>query len=151
MALITSTAFVLAGCNLPRDADGTLARVQNGALHLGVADDSPWVVVQGRVVSGYESALVSQLAGELHARIETTHGAEADLFEKLHKRDLDIVIGGFTSDSPWKTQVAFTKGYHKDREGKDHVLALPRGENAWLVRVEQFLHANEQQLKAIPQ
>jgi polar amino acid transport system substrate-binding protein len=151
MAAIAGMVLAVAACGLPRDADGTLARVQNGVLRLGVADDSPWVVVEGQSVSGYEPALVSQLAGEMHARIETTRGAEAELFEKLHQRDLDMVIGGFTSDSPWKTQIAFTRAYHKDQKGKDHVLALPPGENAWLVRVEQFLQANEQKLKAIPQ
>jgi polar amino acid transport system substrate-binding protein len=144
-------AVTLLSCSLPRDADGTLQHVQNGALRLGVADDSPWVVVQNRNASGYEPTMVSELAGQLHARIETTHGSEAQLLEKLHDRKLDIVIGGFTSDSPWKTQVAFTKPYHKDASGKDHVLALPPGENAWLVRVEQFLHENEQKLAAIPQ
>jgi polar amino acid transport system substrate-binding protein len=95
--------------------------------------------------------MVSELAGQMHARIETTHGSEAQLFEKLHKRELDMVIGGFTRDSPWKTQVAFTQPYHRDRDGKDHVLALAQGENGWLMRVEQFLHDNEQKLEAIPQ
>jgi polar amino acid transport system substrate-binding protein len=151
MAVSAAPGLGLVSCSLPHDPDGTLQRVQNGALRLGVADDSPWVVVQGRNVSGYEPALVAQLAGQLHARVETSHGSEAQLFEKLHDRKLDLVIGGFTSDSPWKTQVAFTKSYHKDASGKDHVLALPPGENAWLVRVEQFLHDNEQKLEAIPQ
>src|SRR4051812_25825549 len=82
MAMAVAAALAVLSCGLPRDSDGTLDRVQNGVIRLGVADDSPWVVVAGQSVSGYEPAIVGQLAREMRARVETTHGPEARLFEK---------------------------------------------------------------------
>ncbi|HEY4670468.1 MAG TPA: transporter substrate-binding domain-containing protein [Gemmatimonadaceae bacterium] len=148
--LIVATGFVSA-CGLPHDAEGTLPRVQNGVMRVGISADSPWVVQAGGSVSGYEAQIVTQLAAQLHSRIETHAGSESELLEKLHKQNLDIVIGGLTDDSPWKKSLALTRPYHEDREGKKHVLALPPGENAWLLTVERYLRDNEERLKAIPE
>jgi hypothetical protein len=90
--------------------------------------------------AGSEPQLVAELARQLNARVTFVSGSETRLLESLHRRELDLVAGGFTDDSPWKGQVAFTKPYRKDPDGKGHVLALPPGENAWLVRVEKYLH-----------
>jgi len=120
-------------------------------MRVGVSADSPWVVQSGGAVGGYEARMVVELADQLHSRIETYPGSESELLEKLHKQNLDIVIGGLTDDSPWKKSLALTRPYHEDKEGKKHVLALPPGENAWLLRVERYLHENEQRLKAIPE
>ena len=142
---------LFSACGIPRDSDGALKRIQNGTLRVGVADDPPWVIVQDSSVSGIEPTLVTELARELNAKIETVHGSETRLLEGLHRRELDIVIGGFTQDSPWKRDVAFTRPYHDDKDGRKHVLALPPGENGLLMRVEQFLHDNETRLKGLPE
>ena len=145
-------AFVLVtGCGLPKDADGALDKIRNGTLRVGIAENPPWVVVNGVEVSGVEPQLVAELAGRLNARIKNVYGSETLLLEGLHRRELDVVIGGFTADSPWKRDVALTKPYHEDRSKRQHVLALPPGENAWLMEVERFLHDNEAKLKALPE
>jgi ABC-type amino acid transport substrate-binding protein len=144
-------SLLFLGCGIPRDSDGALKRIQNGTLRVGVADDPPWVVVQDTSVSGIEPTLVTELARQLNARVETVHGSETRLLEGLHRRELDIVIGGFTQDSPWKRDVAFTRSYHDDKDGRKHVFALAPGENGLLMRVEQFLHQNESRLKGLPE
>jgi ABC-type amino acid transport substrate-binding protein len=133
-------AAAAAGCTLPRDSDGTLDRVRGKTLRVGLADSPPWVVARGDSVSGVEVRLVGALAEELHARPEWHRGSESGLLEALHERELDVVVGGLTADSPWAKRVAFTEPYQTEAGGKKkHVLALPPGENAWLVHVERFL------------
>lgn len=140
--MVTGLVLVVATCNLPRDADGTLDRVQNGVIRVGLAHNPPWVVTSG-TQAGFEPQLVAGLARQLNAKTAFVNGSETRLLESLHRRELDLVVGGFTDDSPWKGQVAFTKPYRKDPDGKGHVLALAPGENAWLVRVEKFLQENK--------
>jgi ABC-type amino acid transport substrate-binding protein len=140
-----------AACGIPRDSDGALERIQNGTVRIGVAYNPPWVVVQDTSVSGIEPTLVTELARQLNAKVQTVHGSETRLLEGLHRGELDLVIGGFTQDSPWKRDVAFTRPYHEDKDGRKHVFAVAPGENALLMRVEQFFHQNENRLKALPE
>ena len=147
---LTFACALIAGCDLPRDSEGTLDRVRGGTLRVGFAVDTPWVVDSSGMAGGVEGRIVASLARGLGARIEWTHGHESELLTALHDRELDIVVGGLTADSPWKEKVAFTKPYHVDsgwvvrsrkakkREEK-HVLALAPGENGFLVHVERFL------------
>jgi polar amino acid transport system substrate-binding protein len=146
-----TVCFIWLGCSLPRDADGTLDRVKNGVIRIGVAPNGPWVGLSGGQLSGYEGTIAAELAKQLNASLQVHPGAESTLLEQLHERKLDLVIGGLTADSPWKQQVAMTTPYHRDKGGKDHVLALAPGENKWLVRVDRYIHDNEQRLKAIPE
>ena len=148
---LSAAFFLLVGCGLPRDADGALDKIRNGTLRVGIAENPPWVIVTGTEVSGIEPQIVAELAGQLNSRVKNVHGSETLLLEGLHRRELDVVIGGFTDDSPWKRDVALTKPYHEDRQKRKHVLALPPGENAWLMQVERFLHDNEAKLKALPE
>jgi polar amino acid transport system substrate-binding protein len=133
----------MAACDLPRDADGTLARVKGGAVRVGVIVDPPWVVDSGSDVSGVEAALAQGIAHELGARVAWVRGPAPKLMLALRDRQLDLVIGGLTSHLPWKQEVAFTRPYYRDHE--QHVLAAPPGENAWLVIVERYLrqHGSE--------
>ena len=148
---IVAVVLFLGACGIPRDSDGALDRIRNGTLRVGIAENPPWVVVKDSAISGIEPALVGELARQLNARVETVYGSETRLLEGLHRRELDLVIGGFTVDSPWKRDVAFTKPYHEDKDGRQHAFAVAPGENGWLVRVERFLHENESRLKALPQ
>lgn len=139
-----------AACGLPRDSDGTLERVRGGTIRVGFAIDTPWVTDSAGMAGGVEGRIVHGLARSLGARVEWTHGHESELLTALHDRELDLVVGGLTTDSPWKARIAFTKPYHVDsgfvvrsmkakRREEKHVLALPPGENGWLVYVERFL------------
>ncbi|HEX2717838.1 MAG TPA: ABC transporter substrate-binding protein [Gemmatimonadaceae bacterium] len=137
-------------CGLPRDSDGTLDRIRGGTMRVGFAVDTPWVTDSSGMAGGVEGRIVNGLARSLGARVTWTHGHESELLTALHDRELDLVVGGLSADSPWKKHVAFTKPYHVDsghvvrslkakRREEKHVLALPPGENGWLVYVERFL------------
>jgi polar amino acid transport system substrate-binding protein len=130
----------LSSCGLPRDADRTLDRVRGGALRVGVSDHPPWVTIHDERMDGIEPRLVAELARGLGARPVWRRGAESELLDALHRRELDIVVGGLTDDSPWKGQVALTRPHFTDTvTGRAHVLAVSPGENAFLVHVDRFL------------
>ena len=101
------------GCQLPRDPEGTLRRVENGTLRVGVIHDPPWAdVSNGGRATGVEVALVEALAAELGATVEWVPGGEGRLLESLERRELDLVVGGLTHKTPWKSRVALTRPYH---------------------------------------
>jgi ABC-type amino acid transport substrate-binding protein len=133
---------LLAGCHFPDDPDGTLDRVHNGRLRAGLSVRGPWTrVVDGRP-AGPEARLIEDFAAELNAQIEWTVGSESDLLAALERRDLDLVVGGLTDDTPWRDRIGLTEPYLKLENGgrtERHVIAVAPGENRWLMRVETFL------------
>jgi len=153
-AALVPLLLLTVACNLPRDPDRTLNRVTHGTMRVGIVHNPPWVIDSGIDVTGVEAAIVKGLAHELGARVEWERGPAPRLFEKLHDRELQLLIGGFTDTLPWRQQVAFTRPYYESPAPRDappsrrgnterHVLAAAPGENAWLVRVEQALHARQ--------
>jgi polar amino acid transport system substrate-binding protein len=112
LALAPSLAAL--GCDLPRDADGTLSRVRGGTLRVGVVENPPWVTDSAGGVGGVEGAFVAELARGLGARPAWVRGPESRLLQSLQRRELDLVVGGLTDDVPWKQAVAFTKPYYTD-------------------------------------
>ncbi|MGQ9367752.1 transporter substrate-binding domain-containing protein [Azospirillum sp. ST 5-10] len=101
----------VAACDLPRDPESTLDRVNGGTLRVGVVGAAPWTVVGDGGIGGIEAALVKDLAAELGARVQWVHGSQGELLASLERFDLDLVIGGLTGDSPWKRRVALTRPY----------------------------------------
>ena len=205
------------GCGVPRDPEKTLEQVTGGVVRVGITGSDPWTALEGPEPTGVEVELVKQFAATVDARIEWVEGSESDVFEALEVREIDLAIGGFTSESPWAGKVAFThpyitvpavvgvpqgepipadidglevaveRGSHlagilektdarpvevddlasadgaaavenyllddldlKDTEIRldesDHVMAVPNGENAWLVRLERFLLTREAEI-----
>ena len=138
-------ALALAGlvgaCNLPRDPDDTLKRVENGELRVGVAIHPPWTTDSAGAFGGVEPAMVRALAGQLRARVRWTPGGESVLMPELHERKLDLVIAGLDAATPWAAQVGITRPYHwvTEPEKRELVWAVAPGENAWQMRVERFL------------
>jgi ABC-type amino acid transport substrate-binding protein len=123
-------------CGFPRDPDGTLDRVRGGVLRVGYSENAGWISDTG----GVERAMVNELAASLGAHVEWTRGSESPLFEKLHKRELDLVVAGLTDDGSWARLAAPTKSFYTEPGTlKRHVWATSPGENAWLVEVEHFL------------
>jgi polar amino acid transport system substrate-binding protein len=109
IVLLVSTA-----CDLPRDADHTLDRIQGGELRAGFIDNPPWVSSSGGRLQGVEVQLVSQAASDLKAKLVWVSGTESDLLKSLHGRELDLVVGGLDPKSPWGKKVAFTRPYYVD-------------------------------------
>jgi ABC-type amino acid transport substrate-binding protein len=129
-------------CDMPADAEGTLARVRGSTMRVGVTEHPPWDSIAGDSVSGVEPRLIARLASQLGTRVRWRRGSESELLDALERRELDLVAVGLTDDSPWNGRVAFTRPYATDRAGHHHVLALSSGENAWLVTVERFLESH---------
>lgn len=115
LTLILSLMLV-AGCNsLPRDPVGTLKRVQGGRLRVGLVESPPWVVCNGSEPSGAEVALVRQLAQELNTTPEWHWGGEQQQMEALEHYELDLVVAGLDTETPWKKSVGLTSPYFEER------------------------------------
>ncbi len=133
--------LLLTSCGLPRDPEGTLDRVQGKFMRVGVVESAPWTIVEeDGDRAGVEVELIRGLAAELGAEIEWIDGPEAEIFESIELGNLDLAIGGFTADNPWSSKVSFIQPYFTLGEDQ-HVMAVPHGENAWIVRVERYLRS----------
>jgi ABC-type amino acid transport substrate-binding protein len=146
--LLAALAFIgLAGCDLPRDPNGTAHRVEGGVLRVGVSENRPWVRFDGPEPQGVEPALVRELAAEQHARVVWVRNGETPLLKALGDRELDLVIGGLLADSPWAGQLGVTRPYLQ--LGRDqHVWLTQSGENQWLLRLDRFLAAHKDEALA---
>jgi ABC-type amino acid transport substrate-binding protein len=142
--LVVVTSVLPAGCGVPRDPEGTLDRVRGGTLRAGVSVREPWTRLHDGRPAGVEAALLREFADELGARVEWTVGSESELFAALERRELDVVVGGLTEDTPWRDRVGLT-GRYLDR----HVMAVPPGENGWLMCLERFLYAREERVREL--
>jgi len=148
LALVCLSAVLLIGCDaIPRDSAGALNRVRGGELRVGVADHPPWVRFEDGRVAGLEPELIEAWAKRLGARVSWKHGAEAELIEALHRREVDVLAAGLDSKTPYQPELGLTQPYIEveDRHGskKKHVLAVTPGESALLFSLDQFLAAQD--------
>ncbi|MFN2587303.1 MAG: substrate-binding periplasmic protein [Actinomycetota bacterium] len=219
LRVIVAAAAVLSSCGLPRDPEGTLARVAGGTMRVGVTENPPWAVLGAHGPGGVEVEIVELFARELGAEVEWHDGSAEELAAALEVRELDLLIGGLESTSGLAAHASLTHPYLTtqvvvavppgtgtgdiaglevavetateeagildktdavpvrvddvtDVEGPvavdgyllddleledtgvrlsevDHVMAVPHGENAWLVRLERFLLDHERAIHRI--
>lgn len=142
-------ALLLTACGIPRDPEGTLERVQGSSMRVGIAEHDPWTSLRDGP-SGIEVELVEAFARDLDAEIEWVEGAESEVLESIELGNLDLAIGGFTADDPWASRVSFIQPYYVLGENQ-HVMAVPHGENAWIVRLERFLRTRLDQMPELLQ
>jgi polar amino acid transport system substrate-binding protein len=109
--LLLLVALLAAGCEYPRDPEGTLDRVRGGVMRVGVTHVDPWVKLDGATPSGVEVELLQRFADTLDAEIEWVEGSESDLMEALHGRQLDVVVAGLTRRSEWQRVAALTRPF----------------------------------------
>jgi polar amino acid transport system substrate-binding protein len=123
MALVAVAllAVLVGGCGVPRDPESTLDRVRGGTLRAGITASEPWTTLDDGRPGGVEVELVERFASELGARVEWVDGSEADLIGALEVRELDLVVGGLTADTPWQSKAAITRSYATTRV----VVAVP--------------------------
>lgn len=139
LAFVLLSTALLAACDYPRDAEGTLERVKsNGVLHVGASVREPWVVASADDVSGTDASLVEGFAASLGANVQWMRGSESELVDALADRDIDVMIGGLRKDSPWVSEAAATEPY-----GGERVMLVPAGENALLLALDRFLAKSE--------
>jgi polar amino acid transport system substrate-binding protein len=122
-----AAVLAIAGCQFPTDTEGTLDRVRDGTLRVGVTPADPFVILAaGSEPEGVEPELVRRFAERLGAEVEWVPGSEAELMGALHGRQLDIVITGLTRKSPWQAEVTLTRPYLNTQS----VVAAPDEETA---------------------
>ncbi|QNF31535.1 transporter substrate-binding domain-containing protein [Adhaeribacter swui] len=138
--------FIISAChNFPRDPDKTLEKVKNGTLLVGYSENPPWVIKTNAAPTGLEAELIKEFAQTQQAKVIWVNDTEQDLFEKLEKQELHLVIGGITDKNSWKSKISFTRPYYQIPKEK-HVMAVIKGENAFTVALETFLHRQEANL-----
>lgn len=133
----------LAGCGItiPADPDGTLEAVSGAELRVGTSPDGDLVDVEGGDPTGPVVDLVEGFAADIDARTEWTVASEETLVTMLESGDLDLIAGGITVDTPWVDKAGVTRGYPgiDGAHGRELVMLVPLGENAFLSALERFL------------
>lgn len=126
----------VSGCErYPRDPERSLERaIERGTLRVGLSEARPWVTSDGDFPGGVEVALIEGFARELGVEPEWRWGSLEEHVLALERFELDVVAGGVTKENPWTKRVAPTRPYYEK-----HLLMVPPGENALLVRLERHL------------
>jgi len=142
---MTFLVLGVSGCsNLPRDPEHTLENVRKQhRLRVGLSEHPPWVVRTSGEPAGAEVDAIRTLASELGAKPEWRWGTENQLMRAAKEFELDVVLCGLDADTPWSKEVGLTRPY----VGKQ-VIAVPPGENGWIVHLEDFLARHRSQLEA---
>ena len=138
---------LLACDTFPKDPDKTLTQVRTSSLRVGYSDNPPWVLKTAGVPGGIEPGLIKAFAQAQDIRIEWVNDSEQDLMEQLAKRELHLVLSGLLHTSPWSQEVSFTRPYLK-RGKEKRVMGVLKGENAFILELEQYLLSQEEKLKA---
>lgn len=139
--------LLLTGCaaSYPADPHGTLDRVTGSVLRVGISHNEPFVSVAGPAPSGREVELVEDYAATLDAEVQWTADGEEELVDQLEHGRLDMMVGGLTDKTPWQQKVGLTRPYTQttDEFGQteQHVMAVRKGENAFLLDLDEFLQA----------
>lgn len=139
----------LVGCSghYPADPEGSLDRLSGGTLRVGVSHQPPWTDTSGdhteQDPGGIEADIIRDYAESIDADVEWHTGGEERLIKLMSERELDIVIGGLTSKSPWSSDSAITTSYAEslgvDGKTTKHSMAVQMGENAFMTSLERFL------------
>lgn len=131
---------IAAGCGkFPKDPEKTFAKVENGILKVGITHHPPFTIVKDSGnYAGNEVELVKHFARAVNSKIEWIHLTEEELFHRLKNHEIDLIIGGITDKSPWKKHAGFSVPYLK-MDKNSYVMAVPPGENAFLMRLDRFL------------
>lgn len=140
-ALTLSAALAGCGLTIPTDPDGTLDAVTGGDLRIGTSPDGELVEIADGTPSGSIVDLVDDFADSIHAEPDWTVASEETLVTMLEAGDLDLIAGGITAETPWVEKAGVSRGYTgiDGADGREIVMLVPLGENAFLSALERFL------------
>lgn len=127
----------LSGCDsLPRDAARTHEKVTaRGALNVAI--------VPGTRDADPALALLRRYAQARGARLSVEAVAGEAALRRLSEGKIDAVVGDFSRQSPWKTEVALSKPLTRKEpdDGKQPVLRIARrnGENGFILATDRMI------------
>ena len=139
LALIAG--LLVAGCDLPKDPEGTLEAVRGGALQVGILPGNGEAERQDR-------AIVARLAEALDAEATFREEDAHALFDALGQGQLDLVIGGLPSDTVFVSHAGLSREagpLFRPGAADKRVLAVRQGENAFLMEVNRAIHRHRQE------
>jgi len=122
-----------AGCDLPIDPEGTSSAVEDGALRVGVVAPS---------MSQEDQEAIDAIASSFNANEETVKGAVHDLVAQLEQGGIHILVGDLPASTPLSQKAGLSRAYGRVNiggESHDRVLAVRKGENGFLTRIEKAL------------
>src|SRR5699024_10208614 len=101
---------------------------------VGVTYEDELIEGEEHDASGPLAELVETFGQQHDAHITWVWGSEESLIKRLQHHQLDLIVGGFTSETPWSDRVAVTRGYPEipSSDGRDIVMLVPMGENRML-------------------
>jgi polar amino acid transport system substrate-binding protein len=121
---VLALSLVHAGCgSLPRDPKETLRQLPSRPVRVGLVEHPPWVVRTSGEPAGVEVELIRNFASQLGTTTDWHWGGEQEQLEALEHYQLDIVIGGFTDQTPWAKYVGLTGPYFEET----YKVATPAG------------------------
>lgn len=128
--------LALCGCRFPSDPGGTLDRVEEGALRVGLLTprDGFEATPEGRQLAA--------VAAALGAEVKFREGGAHDLVEELRAGGIDLLAGGLPEDTPFSAEVGLSKPWGEVPVGEESVPAvfgLRQGENAFLLSINRAL------------
>jgi polar amino acid transport system substrate-binding protein len=85
-------ALLTAGCNVPREQEGTLQRVRGSILRAGISDIPRWTYAGDGAPTAIDVRLLREMARDLKARMGWVQGSEYELLEPLKRFQLEVVI-----------------------------------------------------------
>ena len=120
--LLVVCAVAFAGCQFPKDPEGTLNKVRDrGTMKVGITHADPFVNLENPEPAGVEVALIEEFARHLGVEIEWVEGSESQLAELLEGTEIDVMLAGLERQSPLQQDVALTRPY----ANVEIVLAVP--------------------------
>jgi polar amino acid transport system substrate-binding protein len=136
------------GCDVPRDPEGTCARVRGGTMRVGITEHPPWTLLEHDEPSGVEVQMLHKFARQLEAAIHWQRGSESQLMGALQGGALDGVVGGMKESTPWSSHVGMTRPY-VTLNGEAYVMVVRQGENCWLRALDKFLHGHKAEINRL--
>ena len=122
----------LAACKFPADPEGTSDEVRGAVLKVGALTQ----------LQDADKRAIDQIARAFHAELQVVQDDPHRLFALLEQGRLHIVAGQIPEDTPFRHSVALSDPVGTltlNGKTKQQVLALRRGENAFLVTVNRAL------------
>lgn len=136
--LVALVLLAVAGCDLPKDPEGTLERVAGGELRVGVLPGNGRAEAEDR-------RIVDVLATALQTTPSFSSGDAHNVFWDLEHGRLDLVIGGLPSKTPFSAKVGLSRTagpLFREGDAEDRVLAVRNGENGFLLAVNRAIEAS---------